>query len=139
MTPWPGSVIELLETIGPLTDPTAHGGGTRSPGAAVPARLRLLQQPTDLGWDASRTARAWAELMNRLGYSRYVAQGGDGPRHGPDGPPSSRGFGRLSPEPAHGGASQSAITCPESEQERAAAEALATFRQEGFGYFLEWP
>ena len=77
---WPGSVIELLDTVGPLTDPTAHGGTRRGrvpPRAAVPARLRLLGEPTELGWDPGRIARAWAELMHRLGYTRYVAQGGD--------------------------------------------------------------
>ncbi|HEY3206620.1 MAG TPA: epoxide hydrolase, partial [Gaiellaceae bacterium] len=77
---WPGSVIELLETIGPLTDPTAHGG---TPGDAFHLVLPSLPgygfsgEPTELGWDADRIARAWAELMDRLGYTRYVAQGGD--------------------------------------------------------------
>src|ERR671919_278214 len=77
---WPGSVIEFLETVGPLTDPTAHGG---TPEDAFHLVLPSLPgygfsgEPTELGWDASRTARAWAELMHRLGYSRYVAQGGD--------------------------------------------------------------
>src|SRR5216110_2836160 len=77
---WPGSVIELLETIGPLTDPTAHGG---SPGDAFHLVLPSLPgygfsgEPTELGWDAARIARAWAVLMDRLGYTRYVAQGGD--------------------------------------------------------------
>src|SRR5688572_30757710 len=77
---WPGSVIELLETVGPLTDPTAHGG---SPEDAFHLVLPSLpgygfsSEPTELGWDAGRTARAWAELMRRLGYTRYVGQGGD--------------------------------------------------------------
>jgi pimeloyl-ACP methyl ester carboxylesterase len=75
---WPGSVIELLETIGPLTDPTAHGG---SPGDAFHLVLPSLPgygfsgEPTELGWESGRIARAWAELMDRLGYTRYVAQG----------------------------------------------------------------
>jgi epoxide hydrolase-like protein len=75
---WPGSVIELLETIRPLTDPTAHGG---TPGDAFHLVLPSLPgygfsgEPTELGWDADRIARAWAELMDRLGYTRYVAQG----------------------------------------------------------------
>ena len=104
---WPGSVIELLETIGPLTDPTAHGGQGGRVHLVLPSLpgYGFSSEPTDLGWDASRTARAWAELMNRLGYSRYVAQGGDvgalvTDLMGRQG----RGFGRLSPEPAHGGA-----------------------------------
>src|SRR5256714_3702888 len=77
---WPGSVIELLETIGPLTDPTAHGG---TPGDAFHLVLPSLPgygfsgEPTELGWESGRIARAWAELMDRLGYASYVAQGGD--------------------------------------------------------------
>ena len=76
---WPGSVIELLETVGPLTDPTATAAppGRIPPGAAVDAGYGFSGEPAELGWDASRTARAWAELMHRLGYTRYVAQGGD--------------------------------------------------------------
>ena len=77
---WPGSVVELLETVGPLTDPTAHGG---SPEDAFHLVLPSLPgygfsgEPTELGWENGPIARAWAELMNRLGYTRYVAQGGD--------------------------------------------------------------
>ncbi|MGH3063308.1 MAG: epoxide hydrolase family protein, partial [Gaiellaceae bacterium] len=77
---WPGSVIELLETVGPLTDPTAHGGAAEDAFHLVLPSLPgygFSGEPAELGWDASRTARAWAELMHRLGYSRYVAQGGD--------------------------------------------------------------
>ena len=75
---WPGSVIELLETAGPLTDPAAHGGTPEdafhlvlpsSPGYG------LSGEPTEPGWESGRIARAWAELMDRLGYTRYVAQG----------------------------------------------------------------
>ena len=77
---WPGSVIELLGTVGPLTDPTAHGG---TPDDAFHLVLPSLPgygfsgEPTELGWESGRIARAWAELMDRLGYTRYVAQGGD--------------------------------------------------------------
>jgi pimeloyl-ACP methyl ester carboxylesterase len=77
---WPGSVIELLEVVGPLTDPTAHGGGAEDAFDLVLPSLPgygFSDQPTSVGWDAGRIARAWAELMNRLGYTRYVAQGGD--------------------------------------------------------------
>jgi pimeloyl-ACP methyl ester carboxylesterase len=77
---WPGSVIEMLEVIGPLTDPTAHGGSAEDAFDLVIPSLPgygFSDQPTELGWDPSRTARAWGELMSRLGYSRYVAQGGD--------------------------------------------------------------
>jgi pimeloyl-ACP methyl ester carboxylesterase len=77
---WPGSVIELLETVGPLTDPTAHGGEATDAFHLVLPSLPgygFSGQPTQVGWDPGRTAQAWAELMGRLGYPRYVAQGGD--------------------------------------------------------------
>src|SRR5690348_3730159 len=77
---WPGSVIELLETIGPLTDPTAHGGSAEDAFHLVLPSLPgygLSAEPGEIGWDLARTARAWDELMGRLGYTRYVAQGGD--------------------------------------------------------------
>ena len=77
---WPGSVIELLETVGPLTDPTAHGGTAEDAFHLVLPSLPgygFSGEPTELGWESGRIARAWAELMDRLGYTRYVAQGGD--------------------------------------------------------------
>jgi pimeloyl-ACP methyl ester carboxylesterase len=77
---WPGSVIEMLEVVGPLTDPTAHGGRAEDAFDLVLPSLPgygFSAEPTDVGWDAGRIARAWAELMNRLGYTHYVAQGGD--------------------------------------------------------------
>jgi pimeloyl-ACP methyl ester carboxylesterase len=77
---WPGSVIEMLEVIGPLTDPTAHGGDAADAFDVVIPSLPgygLSAEPTEVGWDPARTAEAWAELMDRLGYTRYVAQGGD--------------------------------------------------------------
>src|ERR1700729_2478585 len=77
---WPGSVIELLETIGPLTDPTKHGGRAEDAFDLVLPSLPgsgFSPAPAGGGWDLFRTARAWAELMRRLGYSSYVAQGGD--------------------------------------------------------------
>ena len=77
---WPGSVIELLEVVGPLTDPTAHGGRAEDAFDLVLPSLPgygFSGEPTEVGWDADRIARAWAELMRRLGYTRYVAQGGD--------------------------------------------------------------
>src|SRR5919109_753825 len=139
---WPGSVIELLETVGPLTDPTAHGGQADD---AFPLVLPSLPgygfsgEPTELGWDASRTARAWAELMHRLGYTRYVAQGGD------VGALVTDLMGRQAVEGLVG-YHLNLLTAvlavgdqlpKESEQERAAAEAVAAFREGGFGYFLE--
>jgi pimeloyl-ACP methyl ester carboxylesterase len=77
---WPGSVIELLEVIGPLTDPTAHGGRAEDAFHLVLPSLPgygFSTDPTSVGWDPGRVAQAWAGLMHRLGYTRYVAQGGD--------------------------------------------------------------
>jgi pimeloyl-ACP methyl ester carboxylesterase len=77
---WPGSVFELLETVGPLTDPTAHGGTAEDAFDLVLPSMPgygFSGKPTDTGWGPERIAQAWAELMRRLGYTRYVAQGGD--------------------------------------------------------------
>jgi pimeloyl-ACP methyl ester carboxylesterase len=77
---WPGSVIELLEVVGPLTDPTSHGGNAEDAFDLVLPSLPgygFSGEPAEVGWDPGRIARAWAELMTRLGYTRYVAQGGD--------------------------------------------------------------
>jgi pimeloyl-ACP methyl ester carboxylesterase len=77
---WPGSVIEMLGVIGPLTDPTAHGGIAEDAFDLVIPSLPgfgFSDPPTELGWDQTRTGRAWGELMSRLGYDHYVAQGGD--------------------------------------------------------------
>jgi pimeloyl-ACP methyl ester carboxylesterase len=139
---WPGSVIELLETVGPLTDPTAHGG---TPEDAFHLVLPALPgygfsgEPTELGWESGRIARAWAELMDRLGYTRYVAQGGD------VGADVTDAMGRQGPEGLLG--IHVSLLAPalglkdklpaESEQERAALDAVNTFSTEGFGYFLE--
>ena len=137
---WPGSVVELLGVVGPLTDPAAHGGRAEDAFDLVLPSLPgygFSAAPAEVGWDPGRTAQAWAELMRRLGYTRYVAQGGD------VGASVTDAMGRQSPEGLAGihmnllvtalGAPQPA----ESEQERAAADALATFRATGFGYFLE--
>jgi hypothetical protein len=73
-------VIELLDTVGPLTDPTAHGGAATDAFHLVLPSLPsygFSAEPTELGWAPGRTAHAWAELMRRLEYLRYVAQGGD--------------------------------------------------------------
>jgi pimeloyl-ACP methyl ester carboxylesterase len=138
---WPGSVIELLGAIGPLTDPPAHGG---SAGDAFDLVLPSLPgygfsgEPAEVGWGPGRTAQAWAELMRRLGYTRYVAQGGD------VGASVTDAMGRQAPEGLAGIHMNLLVTTlggamppTESEQERAAAGAIATFRQSGFGYFLE--
>jgi pimeloyl-ACP methyl ester carboxylesterase len=77
---WPGSIIEMLEVVGPLTNPTAHGGSAEDAfDVVVPSMpgYGFSDEPKEVGWDAGRIAGAWAELMRRLGYTRYVAQGGD--------------------------------------------------------------
>jgi pimeloyl-ACP methyl ester carboxylesterase len=77
---WPGSIIEQLKIIGPLTDPTAHGGSPEDAfDIVIPSMpgYGFSGKPTSTGWGPERMGRAWAELMNRLGYNRYVAQGGD--------------------------------------------------------------
>jgi pimeloyl-ACP methyl ester carboxylesterase len=77
---WPGSVFELLKTIGPLTDPTAYGGRAEDAFDLVLPSMPgygFSGRPQETGWNPERIARAWAELMKRLGYTRYVAQGGD--------------------------------------------------------------
>ena len=138
---WPGSVIELLQTVGPLTDPAAHGG---SAGDAFDLVLPSIPgygfsgEPAETGWGPGRVAQAWAELMRRLGYTRYVAQGGD------VGASVTDAMGRQAPEGLVGIHMNLLVTTlggamlpAESEQERAAADAIATFRASGFGYFLE--
>ena len=75
---WPGSVIELLETVGPLTDPTAHGGRAADAFHLVLPSIAgygFSGQPTEIGWSSAHVAQAWGELMARLDYGRYVAQG----------------------------------------------------------------
>jgi pimeloyl-ACP methyl ester carboxylesterase len=92
---WPGSVIELLGAVGPLTDPVAHGGFAEDAFDLVLPSLPgygFSAAPAEVGWDPGRVARAWAELMNRLGYTRYVAQGGD------IGASVTDAMGRLAPD-----------------------------------------
>jgi pimeloyl-ACP methyl ester carboxylesterase len=137
---WPGSVIELLETIDPLTDPTAHGGQAEDAFHLVLPSLPgygFSGEPADPGWNVGRVALAWAGLMHRLGYDRYVAQGGD------VGAAVTDAMGRQAPEGLLGIHMNLLVTVlagpqpAESEQERVAAGQIATFRASGFGYFLE--
>jgi pimeloyl-ACP methyl ester carboxylesterase len=137
---WPGSVIELIDSVGPLTDPTARGGRAEDAFHLVLPSLPgygFSGEPVEVGWDLGRTARAWAELMRRLGYTRYVAQGGD------VGAGVTDAMGRIAPEgligihtnllvPALGGSMPT-----DTGEERAAAAQIATFGQSGNGYFVE--
>jgi pimeloyl-ACP methyl ester carboxylesterase len=139
---WPGSVIELLDTIGPLTDPTAYSGKEEDAFHLVLPSLPgygFSGQPTELGWDLNRTARAWAELMNRLGYERYAAQGGD------VGAGIADAMGRLAPEglvAIHTNLLVPALNDPsilpaKTEQELSALAAIKKFQTSGNGYFVE--
>ena len=92
---WPGSVIEMLEVVGPLTDPTAHGGRAEDAFDLVLPSIPgygFSDEPKERGYGPDQIAKAWAELMNRLGYTRYVAQGGD------QGANVTDAMGRLAPK-----------------------------------------
>ena len=137
---WPGSVIEMIDSVGPLTDPTAHGGSAEDAFHLVLPSLPgygFSGEPVEVGWDLGRTARAWAELMRRLGYTRYVAQGGD------VGAGVTDAMGRQAPEGLIGIHTNLLVpalsgTMPtDTDEERAAAAQIATFRQSGNGYFVE--
>jgi pimeloyl-ACP methyl ester carboxylesterase len=137
---WPGSIVELLETVGPLTDPTAHGGRAEDAFHLVLPSMPgygFSSEPTELGWNVGRVAQAWAELMRRLGYPRYVAQGGD------VGAAVTDAMGRQAPEGLLGIHVNVLVTVlggpqpTESDEERAAQAQLDTFRTDGSGYFLE--
>jgi pimeloyl-ACP methyl ester carboxylesterase len=139
---WPGSVIELLETVGPLTDPTAHGGEAEDAFDLVLPSVPgygFSGEPTELGWWAGRVAEAWPVLMKRLGYDRYVAQGGD------VGAAVTDAMGRQGPDGLIGihtnlfvpGLGNPDAFQKNTEEEKAAAEQGATFRATGFGYFIE--
>jgi pimeloyl-ACP methyl ester carboxylesterase len=141
---WPGSVIELLETIGPLTDPTAHGGRAEDAFHLVLPSIPgygFSDEPTELGWGPIRIGQAWHELMRRLGYSRYVAQGGD------VGSQVTDAMGRLSLDGLIGihtnlltpalGDVDALSASPPTKEERAALDQLDAFHATGTGYFVE--
>jgi pimeloyl-ACP methyl ester carboxylesterase len=139
---WPGSVVELLDTVGPLTDPTAHGGDAEDAFHLVLPSIPgygLSGQPRKLGWDEGHIGVAWAELMRRLGYTRYVAQGGDVGAFVTD------AMGRQAPEGLlgiHINVLGAAVGLKdqlpaESEQERAAHDAVTTFTTDGVAGVLE--
>jgi pimeloyl-ACP methyl ester carboxylesterase len=141
---WPGSVIELLKVIEPLTDPTAHAGRAEDAFDVVIPSLPgygFSGKPTEPGWDPDHIARAWAELMRRLGYTHYVAQGGDW------GSPITSAMARqkaqglaaihmnlpatLPPEVAAALAPGAPAPAELSEQERAVLESLRTYGKKG--------
>jgi pimeloyl-ACP methyl ester carboxylesterase len=140
---WPGSIIEQLKIIDPLTDPTTHGGSASDAfDIVIPSvpGYGFSGRPTSTGWDPDRIARAWAELMTRLGYTRYVAQGGDW------GTPISSAMARQKAEgllgihinlpatvPPEVAAALSGGSLPAglSEKERAAIDTLMTYAKNG--------
>jgi pimeloyl-ACP methyl ester carboxylesterase len=141
---WPGSIIELLETIDPLTDPTAHGGSADDAFHLVLPSIPgygFSDEPTELGWGPIRIGYAWDELMRRLGYARYVAQGGD------VGSQVTDAMGRLGLEGLVGihtnlltpalGDPEALSASPPSDEEQAALDQLAAFHATGTGYFIE--
>ena len=144
---WPGSVFEQLKIVGPLTDPTAHGGRAEdSFDVVIPSipGYGFSEQPKDIGWNPDRIASAWAELMKRLGYTRYVAQGGDW------GSPISSAMARQAPTGLLGIHINLPATIPPdvaavlagggpapaglSEKERAAFDSLDTFNKKERAY-----
>ena len=141
---WPGSIIELLETIDPLTDPTAHGGRAEDAFHLVLPSVPgygFSDEPTEVGWGPIRIGQAWHELMQRLGYSRYVAQGGD------VGSQVTDAMGRLGLDgligihtnlltPALGDANALSAS-PPTKEERASLDQLDVFHADGTGYFVE--
>jgi pimeloyl-ACP methyl ester carboxylesterase len=134
---WPGSVIELLDAVGPLTDPTAQEDAFDLVLPSLPG-YGFSGEPTELGWNVGRIAKAWAELMHRLGYTRYVAQGGD------VGASVTDAMSRQAPEGLLGIHTNLLVTGlaggehpSDTDEEKAALAALAAFRASGFGYFLE--
>jgi len=141
---WPGSIIELLETVGPLTDPTAHGGRAEDAFHLVLPSIPgygFSGEPTELGWGPIRIGQAWDELMRRLGYTQYVAQGGD------VGSQVTDAMGRIGLDGLLGihtnlltpalGNPQALSASPPTKEEQAALDALAAFGASGNGYFIE--
>lgn len=137
---WPGSVIEFFGVIGPLTDPVAHGGRAEDAFHVVVPSLPgfgFSDRPAGRGWTTARIARAWATLMERLGYDRYVAQGGDWggdvtAKMAQQRPPGLIGihlnFPLVYPDPMP--------TEGSTPDERRALEAAQRFMADGSGYFL---
>jgi len=138
---WPGSVIEFLKVIDPLTNPTAHGGRAEDAFHVIAPSLPgfgFSDKPNEPGWNAARIAKAWSELMRRLGYTRYVAQGGDW------GSVVTTALAQQRPSGLVGIHLNMLVVFPDplpasglSAAEQKAADAFKRFQTDGFGYYLE--
>ncbi|MGF6175353.1 epoxide hydrolase family protein [Ensifer sp. 4252] len=139
---WPGSVIEFLKVIGPLTDPTAHGGKAEDAFHVVIPSLPgfgFSDRPDVNGWTLPRIAKAWATLMQRLGYTRWTAQGGDW------GTAVTHTLAHMRPEGLVAGHVNWPLVYPDpdklpsnpSPDEKAAMEAVANFFDDQYGYFKQ--
>jgi len=136
---WPGSVCEFLKVIDPLTNPTAHGGRAEDAFHVVAPSLPgfgFSDKPAERGWNSERIAKAWVELMRRLGYKRYVAQGGDW------GSIVTTTLAQQRPEGLVGIHLNMPFVFPDpipttglSKAEQKAVDAFKRFQTDGFGYF----
>ena len=147
---WPGSVIEMLNVVGPLTDPTAHGGDAEDAFEVVVPSIPgygFSEKPTATGWDPVHIAEAWIALMRRLGYTRFVAQGGDWGAQitdvmGAEAPPELLGIhsnmpGTVPPEVSKTLGSAGPAPSGLSAEERRAWEQLNFLYTKGIGYATE--
>jgi pimeloyl-ACP methyl ester carboxylesterase len=137
---WPGSVVEFLKVIGPLTDPTAHGGKAEDAfHVVIPSQpgFGFSDKPSESGWTVVRTANAWGVLMKRLGYTKWVAQGGDW------GSGVTHALGHVRPEGLVAAHVNWPLVFPEkfpdnpTPEEKAAMDAAMKFASDQFGYFKE--
>ncbi len=137
---WPGSIVEFLDVIRPLTDPTAYGGRAEDAfHVVVPSMpgFGFSDKPKDAGWDVVRTAKAWGVLMRRLGYTKWVAQGGDW------GSGVTHALGHVRPAGLVAAHVNWPLVFPDTmpahptPQEQAAYAAAGRFADEQFGYFKE--
>jgi pimeloyl-ACP methyl ester carboxylesterase len=137
---WPGSIIEFLDVIGPLTDPTRHGGKAEDAfHVVIPSMpgFGFSDKPHDAGWDVVRTAKAWGVLMSRLGYGKWVAQGGDW------GSGVTHALGHVRPAGLVAAHVNWPLVFPDqmpanpTPEEQAAYAAAGRFANEEFGYFKE--
>ena len=137
---WPGSVVEFLDAIGPLSDPTSHGGSADDAfHLVIPSMpgFGWSDKPTQTGWNVVKTAQAWGELMRRLGYTRWVAQGGDW------GSGVTHALGHVRPAGLVAAHVNWQFVVPEqlpehpSPREQEAIAGIQRFTTDGYGYFRQ--